>query len=1142
MHCRNCRTELIAGKPFCHVCGVRGAGACGQCGATLEDAFRFCPDCGTATAKVAGPVPAGGVAGVTPDQLPLSAPALPVRVPDFVARNLPSARAGVGGERKQVTVLFCDLAGSTALAARLDPEDYRELLEEYLELAFRAIYQYEGIVNQLAGDGFMALFGAPVAHEDAPQRAVHAALEIQAALTTLNAGFAPARALDLRARIGIHTGPVVVGAVGNDLKMDYSAIGDTTNLAARLEALADPGSVLVSEATWRLIRGRFHARAVGPLTVKGKTLPITAYAVLGLTAMARAEPSAPLALSADRALTPFVGRESELAQLLGCYERLHERLPQLAVVVGPPGSGKSRLLHEFKQRLRDDAVAWFEARCSAWTQALPYAPFAGMLRRYFAVAHDQPPAAVRALVAQKVRDWDPDLDQIYPWLCRILAVADTDATALSDEAMKRGTFAAMGALMYRAAGSGPVIMLIEDAHWIDELSREMLYAAAGQLYSWPFMLLVTHRRDFRPDWGAQPVMTQFNLRRLDDVSITNIVRSLAGGPLPDELEQRIRQKAEGSPFLAEEITRTLIDDGSIDCTAEPHCIVHPIANIRIPDTVQEVLAARLDRLSADAKRVAQIAAVIGRQFDRRLLLDLLRDDSIDVDQELAELEQRGVIHRRDIFSRDEYRFGESLTQEVAYEGLLLRQRRQIHERIGGLLEVYGESQDSEHSAKLLHHFSLSENLDKTIEALLRLAADAEKVPSYATAARFYRQAWDRAQRAGTTHPDATVQARALQAVVGIGRMAVIYSVADPGDNAQVFVQARVLAAQTRDFATLAALHSSEGMLLMQRGPAEFSAGLATVEAGLALARQSPDPLSTVMIQRALAYGYMLDGRLASAAETLDVMLEQLTVSGHAEPASDLYLSARWMRARVHFLNDEYPRALESAQTTVALAISVGNRTIRASATALIAQVAFKRAEYADAARGADAAFSVISVIGPHINGAVTAAIAVLANLALGRREGLRPYIDFIDQNATPLNDLALNAHLVTEALLAFGEDAIADHRAALAGARAGGRLREMQAQLALAAVSLRRGRAQWPEAGRHYRQALALARELGMRSAVADALAGCGELAAVQGATADAVRCYAQAAEIWRELKLPHYLRVAEARLASLDQSRGGAA
>src|SRR5262245_27362027 len=407
MRCGSCATELIPGKAFCHVCGTRVPQACPNCGAQLSAGFRFCPDCGY---QIEGDPPAA--APTQADLEPLSP------MPAGLAEKIRALGGGRAGERKQVTVLFCDLAGSTAVADGLDPEVFGELLDQYVALALHEIYRFEGIVTQLSGDGFMALFGAPIAHEDAPQRAVWAGIAIRDALAHFNHQLESERGLSLPARIGINTGPVVVGTVGNDLKMDYTAIGDTTNLAARLEQLAVPGTILISESTARLVRGFFLLRPVGPLQVKGKTDPVPAYEVL-----AGRDQAGPMEVAAERGLTPLVGRDEELAQLEACFRRIAGRYTQVVSLVGDAGSGKSRLIYEFKQRRQDegDAVMFFEGRCAALSQAVPLYPFIGMLRQYFNLTPGEPEAAANAKVERRLRIAAAQIDAAFPLLCRVLS-------------------------------------------------------------------------------------------------------------------------------------------------------------------------------------------------------------------------------------------------------------------------------------------------------------------------------------------------------------------------------------------------------------------------------------------------------------------------------------------------------------------------------------------------------------------------------------------------------------------------------------------------------------------------------------------------------------------------------------------------
>ncbi|HUE39623.1 MAG TPA: AAA family ATPase, partial [Candidatus Binatia bacterium] len=662
--CLSCGTELIAGAKFCHGCGAPAEQTCPSCGQPIQLAFRFCPTCGFALAPGAAPPdpPPPSPAAVEPSEERLDR--LTRHIPQDLAQKIRGIQGTIAGERKLVTVLFCDLVGSTAIAERMDPEEYRDLLDQYLELAFQQIYRFEGIVNQLAGDGMMALFGAPVAHEDAPYRAVRAASEIQRALSEFNGRVRARRGIELKARIGIHTGPVVVGTVGNDLKMDYTAIGDTTNLTARLQALAAPGTILASEATVRLVHGFFELRAVGPFQVRGKAEPVTAYEVLG-----RSQITTSLGVAEARGLTPLVGRQQEVQQLADCFARVRGGSPQVVTIVGDAGSGKSRLLFEFKQSLAAEAAAFFEGRCSALKQKVPYAPFAVMLRQYFGITAADPAARAAEKIADAVREFDPRLDEMYPFLVRLLAVGPAPATNLPADEIKGETFHALARLVDRVSERTPVVLIIEDLHWIDDSSRELLELAVSQLSHARVMMVFTHRPDFRAVWRSRVALTQLSLRPLSDEHTRAIVRAIAGAALPATLEERILTKAEGSPFFAEEITRALLEEGYVTVENRQATLNRPIEEVLIPGTVREVIAARLDRLGGPGKRVVQVASVLGRQFHRDQLARLLANDGLDVPAVLASLESRGILHRKNLLSHDEYRFGESLTQEVAYDGL-----------------------------------------------------------------------------------------------------------------------------------------------------------------------------------------------------------------------------------------------------------------------------------------------------------------------------------------------------------------------------------------------------------------------------------------------------------------------------------------
>ncbi|MBI4515334.1 MAG: AAA family ATPase [Deltaproteobacteria bacterium] len=1137
MRCGQCGTELIAGKQFCHACGARVVRTCPQCGSSVAPEFHFCPDCGFRLGEENPSVAAAEPSVVERGDRWAR---LAQGVPEELAQKIRANTAAIAGERKLVTVLFCDLVGSTAIAERMDPEEYHDLLEQYLALAFGEIYRFDGIVNQLAGDGMMALFGAPIAHEDAPQRAVRAALAIQHALANFNATRQSAAGCELRARIGINTGPVVVGTVGNDLKMDYTAIGDTTNLAARLQALAAPGAILVSAATHRRVRGFFQSRPAGTFEVKGKREPVAAHEVIGLT-----DAATPMAIAAARGLTPFAGRTGELAQLLACAERLDSHLAQVVAVVGDAGSGKSRLLYEFKRQLAArEEVVFFEAHCSSMAQLQPYAPWISMLRQYFGLAAGETPDCACDKVGQHVRPWDARLDRLYPYLCRLMSVPAGELADLPADELKRATFEAVAELVGRLSQQAPVFILFEDLHWIDEASREMLELAVTRIQSARVMLVVSHRPDYQPAWRTHAAFTQLNLRSLSDNDITAIIRAVAGGVLPSELEQLIRTKAEGNPFFAEEITRALIEEGDLVRDNSHLRLARPAEQIRIPGTVEEVIGARVDRFGPDAKRVLQVAAVFGRQFRGSQLIRVLDSEGINVAAQLEELERRGVIHRKTAMADDEFRFGESLTQEVAYESLLLKERRQLHERIGLLLEAQADDTSAEHSALLAHHFARSDSRDKAIGALLRAARRAEQLPFYPAAADLYRRAWELADAAvrAAQDPDEPLRRVAADAALSLCRMTVIYGSSDEPQSERVAQRGRELAEALADAEAVAGFDTYHGMIVMSGARERFAHGLALVEQGLAVAQGAGLTLAAINISRALAWSYLLEGRLALARETFVRLVSDLERCEHAHQLSDLRLGAHSMRSVVRYFSDDLPQAGSEATETYELAVQASNRTVQSMCAGTLALTHFARAEYAEAKRWADQALEVAQAIGNVAAIRSAAIVALGARLAVGESVAVPRYLDLIEQRLTALGDLALKSHLAIDAYLASGELKRARHLAESAYTHSGGQLRLALCATALGEVMRCLGPAYWQEAARWYDEAIRLAQAIGTRSTLALASIGAGELAREQGDHATAARHGQQALALCREVGLVRYRQRAEQLLAAVGAGSGAEA
>lgn len=1058
---------------------------CTRCGADVEAQYRFCPQCG-------------------------------LRLGD--ARET----APLAGERKLVTVLFCDLTGSTALAEQLDAEDYSDVLERYIQRAFAEVYRFDGYVNQLAGDGFMAMFGAPVAHEDAPERAVRAALAVQRAIADLAAGQTP-----IQARIGIHTGPVVVGPVGTDRRMDYTAVGDTTNLAARLEQSAGPGTIVISEATHRLVQGRFLVEETGPLALKGKAEPIMGYRVLGESGVTSA-----IELAAARGLTPFVGRANELAQIEEAFARARGGHRQIVAVVGTAGSGKSRIVHEFQHRHDGENVTFFEGRCVAIEQATPFHPIVQMFRRHFGIqpGDDLEAALARVRCHQASFHHDTlDPTDVERMLTGFLVDPTRIPADVAADELKRLVFDAVEHGMREHAGTGPMVIVVEDYHFIDEVSQELIEHLARQLADCPVLFLVTHRpRDGMAGHkrGILPVV----LDRMPDADIAAMVRAVAGAPPGDDIEQRIVQRAAGSPFFAEELTRGLLEGGALVVRDGRVAPTRPIDDIPIPDTVQEVLAARLDRLAPAVKRVAQVASVFGREVVPRLLLQVLDGEDIDVAGALAELERRGLLHRKGV-GEATLRFGESLTQEVAYEGLLLKQRRLLHERIATVLEGAGSGQEM----LLAYHYARSENRPKAIEALLAAGAAAERVPAYDVAARLFRQAWDLGEQELTVAPSPATERAVYTAVSALIRFLAMFGIGEVGIGERMAQRARELAMRLGEERAAPTLGYFEAVVVMMQGREHYGRGLEQAEEAFAYAQRVGFLPTMLNVARGLCFTYVVDGRLDVARRTADWIIAEATKLSPAERPSDFQLAVEWLLSVVLYAADDLEGSLRQARTSYERALRFENRTLQCVSGSTLGQIFLLRGRYAEAEEWAELSLTQAERMGNLAAFVPSASVALLSRHMLGRAVDPTPYVDLIERGLRASGPAQVSFRFAAEALLVPGTPAaraseLIQHMYKLAG----GRLREAIASIGWASV-LRTRPGGSAEAERLYHQALAQAETVGVRSVAAEAAVGLAEALDARGDHAGAAREAARAQPTIATLDLGHLARRLE-RLAPAER------
>ncbi len=737
MQCPGCSFDNPAENRFCEQCGTRLEARCRQCAATLSPGARFCGACGA-------PADSASARGnrTPPDTIrPDEAPRATVRrgaspyTPRHLAEKILNARSALQGERRQVTVLFADLAGFTTVAASRDPEDVHAIIDRCFEAMTGEVHRYEGTVNQYTGDGIMALFGAPIAHEDSASRAVHAALAIQSRMETLSRALQVEHDVTLELRIGLNTGPVVVGRIGDDLRMDYTAVGDTTNLAARMQQAARPGTVVITDATHAATRGQFEILDLGEHDVKGRARAHAYQVVRALGHRPRFE------LAAERGLTPLVGRQRELSMLRDLFDQVRTGRGQVALIAGEAGIGKSRLLYEFRRSLASAGTefAWVENRCISYGSSVALGPLLEQLRRSFAIGDRDDAASIGAKIDQGAESLG--LKAQVPILRYLLSLDPGDPTvAVMDAPTRRARiFEVMRALTVAAASELPLVLVFEDLHWVDNATEEYLKWLLDSLAALRILLVATHRLDYTSPLGSRSFLSTLPLGTLDtDEALEVASRALGAGDLPDELKRVVLDKAGGVPLFVEELTHTLLNLGVVERIGTGLRMTTPLHSVAVPDTIQGIIMARIDRLGDEGKRVVQHASVIGRQFVQRLLERVTPIDRVE--HVLRELNALEIVHQQTQSPEPAYIFRHALIQDVVYNSLLREHRRELHREVGEAIEELYRDRIAERLEELAHHFVNAEAWDKAFDYLVRSGDRAKEAYASRAALDFYQRA------------------------------------------------------------------------------------------------------------------------------------------------------------------------------------------------------------------------------------------------------------------------------------------------------------------------------------------------------------------------------------------------------------------
>jgi class 3 adenylate cyclase/tetratricopeptide (TPR) repeat protein len=701
MKCPQCQHENPGDAVFCQECGIRLEAACPSCGTPNQLSAKFCKQCGQRLSRPQATQAVPGLRFVPPESY----------TPKHLAEKILSSKSAIEGERKQVTVLFADLKGSMELLADRDPEEARKLLDPVLERMMEAVHHYEGTVNQVMGDGIMALFGAPVAHEDHGVRACYAALRMLESVSRYGDEIQRSHGVPVQIRVGLNSGEVVVRSIGNDLHMDYSAIGQTTHLAARMEQQASPGAILITGWTARLAEGYVAVRALGPKAIRGLAEPVETYELLGL-GPARSRLQAAIA----RGLTRFVGREAEIAEIRAALDRAASGHGQLVALVGEPGVGKSRLVAEFTRSTLAPSWRLVATAGASYERAAPYRAVLGLLRAWFGLEEGDDAAAISAKVVAGLAA----PDALTPILDPLLALLGTPVESaawqgLGPAQQRRRILDAVRQFVIGASRVRPLCVVFEDLQWMDEESLAVLDRLVETLPTVRVLLLVSYRPEFEHEWGSRSDYTQLRVPPLPPGQAELFLTDLVGhGPGLAGLTRILIERTEGNPFFLEELVRHLVETGALSGRRGTHRVADSLDSIEVPPTVQAVLAARLDRRPRLEKELLQAAAVIGKDVPLRLLSATVDLSEKRLTTALAHLQQSEFLYEVTIFPDTAYSFTHALTHEVAYGSLLRERRRALDARIVEAIEELYPHQLPDQLDRLAHHAFRGEVWDKAL--------------------------------------------------------------------------------------------------------------------------------------------------------------------------------------------------------------------------------------------------------------------------------------------------------------------------------------------------------------------------------------------------------------------------------------------
>ncbi len=854
MRCPKCQAANLADAEFCEACGAKMEAVCPSCGASASATAKFCRRCGAALASSASTSP----------QPPVPSPHS--YTPKHLADKILTSRSALEGERKQVTVLFADVKGSMDLQEGVDPEEWHRIMDRFFTILTDGVHRFEGTINQYTGDGIMALFGAPIAHEDHAQRACYAALHLRDELRRYADELRVTQGLNFSVRMGLNSGEVVVGKIGDDLRMDYTAQGHTVGLAARMEQLAEPGKVLLTEYSAQLISGFFALRDLGQSAVKGVRAPLRLYELEGVGRLRTR-----FDVARARGLSRFVGRADEMTTLEAALAQAIQGQGRVVGVVAEPGTGKSRLCFEFVERCRARGLVVNEAHAVAHGKSIPFLPVLEMLRHIFDVSEQEADRTAREKIAGRLLLLTRDFEDALPFLFDFLGIPDPERPVprMNPDERQRRLFGILRRLVHARSQREPVVMLIEDLHWIDAASEMFLERLVESVTGTRTLLLVNFRPEYRAGWVQKSYYQQLPLLPLGREAITELLRELLGTDASmTHLKQLIEERTGGNPFFIEEVVRALFAGGALvrEAGTSGHAVLgRPVDEIQIPSTVQAVLTARIDRLPEREKEVLQTAAVIGKVFAEPVLRRVGELPEPELAATLRGLVAAEFLDERALYPEAEYAFRHPLTQEMAYRSQLGGRRARVHAAVARVIaELYAGKLD-ERAALLAHHW---EAAGDALEAARwsRRAAEWIGLSNFPEALRHWRKI-----RALIEGLPESAETRELGATAGAQIFSLGIRLGMSGeDPTALLAELKTLAEESQDQRLRATMLAAPAVAAAMSGQAEEA--IEPLREATRLADETEDAGLKLALRAVLVIALFFSGRLREALAMIEEAL------------------------------------------------------------------------------------------------------------------------------------------------------------------------------------------------------------------------------------------------------------------------------